>query len=76
MGRGEFEHLVLQHLVLLLLAGGGGRLGSCGLRSGGSRMLGLEEKAQESGLWVGGGGHKRSGSGPGAGRLGEVGVSR
>ena len=31
--------------VLLLLAGGGGRLGSCGLRSGGSRMLGLEEKA-------------------------------
>ena len=22
-------------------------------------MLGLEEKAQESGLWVGGGGHKR-----------------
>ena len=38
---------------LLLLAGGGGRLGSCGLRSGGSRMLGLEEKARDFGLGEG-----------------------
>lgn len=52
---------------LLLLAGGGGRLGSCGLRS-------QECSGKASGLWVGGGGRAR-GAGAG-GRKGQEGRGR
>ena len=61
---------------LLLLAGGGGRLGSCGLEAqecSGSRKRLQEGEEGEGEGGTRGGGHKHSGSGPGA-WLGEVGA--